>query len=128
MSERHKTYSDPRSGATCSGRPDLVDAFRRAVERATGEEDGWIARLRADGVRAAHPDDGWVDRDAGTVRFVYPQFDDGVVPGCVVALGWPDGHRLVRLLERIGDTGLEWRFSPLPGPRKPLDNIGDPTV
>lgn len=63
-----------------------------------------IADLRAQGVKAAHPDDGWVDRRRNEVRFVYPAFNDGVQVGDVIALGWPwSGYRLVRVVEvRLG--------------------------
>jgi hypothetical protein len=63
-------------------------------------ESAWIAGLRAAGVKAAHPDDGWVDRDANTVTFAYPQFNDGAQAGDLVALGYHFGKtRIVRLNE-----------------------------
>jgi len=71
---------------------------RRAAEYASGERQ-WVAALRAAGVKAAHPDDGWVDREHSEVQFVYPQFNDGVTEGDVIALGWHDGHRLVRITQ-----------------------------
>lgn len=57
----------------------------------------WVSSLREQGVKAAHPDDGWVNRDKDEVQFVYPQFMDGVSNGSIVALGWPDKYRLVEL-------------------------------
>lgn len=55
--------------------------------------------LRRNGVKAAHPDDGWVNRERNGVRFCYPQFNDGAGVGDTVALGWPDRHRLVTIIE-----------------------------
>jgi hypothetical protein len=55
-------------------------------------------------VKAAHPDDGWVTRTKAErhdfVQFAYPQFDDGVSVGDLIALGWPDEFR-VRKVVRI---------------------------
>jgi hypothetical protein len=61
-------------------------------------ERQWIAGLREQGVKAAHPDDGWVNRDEHKIHLAYPQFDDGLEVGDLLALGWPWTHtRLVRV-------------------------------
>ena len=57
----------------------------------------WIADLRTHGIKAAHPDDGWVDREKNYVSFTYPQFFDGLNDGDFIALGWPDKYRIVRV-------------------------------
>jgi len=65
----------------------------------------WIKSLRKAGVKAAHPDDGWVDRTTNIVTFAYPQFDDGVSPGDYIALGYSFwAWRIVRVVsvERQG--------------------------
>ena len=82
------------------GNHPFADEFRRLCEERQDEHDAWVARLRAEGVAAAHPDDGWVDRDVPRVRLVYPAFDDGVKVGSLVALGDSRSHRLVRLVRR----------------------------
>ena len=77
------------------------------------KEDAWITQLRSDGVKAAHPDDGWVDREKNTIHFAYPQFDDGVKVGDRIALGWPDKWRIVTVTGREDGILLErWAFSP----------------
>ncbi len=84
------------------------------------EQDDWIAALRADGVKAAHPDDGWVNRKDNFVQFVYPQFNDGAKAGDLVALGCPQWtskhpqHRVVRLVEFHRNTfgAGSWKFEP----------------
>jgi hypothetical protein len=73
--------------------PELKAFHRNIAEQMEAEQTQWIADLRAAGVKAAHPDDGWVDRQENYVRLVYPQFDDGIVVGDIIALGWPQRHR-----------------------------------
>jgi hypothetical protein len=98
-----------------------VDAMKMASDIATSmeqEQQAWIAKLRAEGVKAAHPDDGWVNRKDNVLQFVYPQFNDGAGCGDLVALGWPQWgnkdqrHRIVRLVEFHGNGlgGGSWRF------------------
>lgn len=101
-----------------SGLPDLVVRFASICRNMESEQEEWIAALRAAGVKAAHPDDGWVDRKNNTVKFVYPQFDDGATVGDLVALGWPrwnsktSAHRVVRLVEFQPGVfgGGVWKF------------------
>jgi hypothetical protein len=62
-------------------------------------EREWIDRLREMGAKAAHPDDGWVNRHERKVHLAYPQFDDGLAVGDLLALGWPwRTTRLVRVV------------------------------
>ena len=64
------------------------------------DERAWITRLREQGAKAAHPDDGWVDRERNRIHLTYPQFDDGVRVGDLLALGWPTGPtRMVRVVD-----------------------------
>jgi hypothetical protein len=83
------------------------------------QQTEWIAGLRAAGIKAAHPDDGWVDRENNIVTLCYPQFNDGIEPGDLIALGWPkwhgkDRHRIVRILgrapQRLFSIKDEWLF------------------
>lgn len=89
-----------RDGSRVSGQPEHV---ARAVEidRCMAQEErDWIADLRKDGVKAAHPDDGWVDRERNKVHLCYPQFNDGLKVGDLLALGWPRTHtRIVRVTD-----------------------------
>lgn len=61
-----------------------------------------VDRLRAAGIKACHPDDGWVRREcptrpeiAGSVYLCYPQFNDGPDIGDTIALGWDDSDCLI---------------------------------
>lgn len=96
-----------------SGQPAAVAAFGRIAAAMDREQAAWIAELRAGGAKAAHPDDGWVDRKRDIVRLVYPQFNDGAKSGDLIALGWPrwngrTQHRIVRLTGALGARA--WRF------------------
>jgi len=58
----------------------------------------WIKRLRSQGVKAAHPNDGWINRELKRIDFVYPDFYDGVVIGDRVALGTPSEYCIVEVV------------------------------
>jgi len=99
------------------GSPENIWAFAQAAREMEAEQDRWVAGLRAAGVKAAHPDDGWVDRVANSIILCYPQFNDGAGVGDVIALGSPPGSfgertRLVRIIgKRVGTFGnTYWSF------------------
>jgi hypothetical protein len=81
------------------GDPALVASYQEIVKEYTLAERAWIADLRQRGVKAAHPDDGWVDRTHSTLFLCYPQFNDGVGVGDIVALGTPGRTRYVKLTD-----------------------------
>lgn len=90
-----------RDGSIVSGEQHLVAA---AVERECvyyERERQWCDELREAGIRAAHPDDGWVDRQANTVRLEYPQFAGRLEVGDLIALGQPERYRVVRITGTI---------------------------
>lgn len=93
--------------------PEFARTWNQVCADHKRAEDAWIARLRRHGVKAAHPDDGWVDRASNSLQFVYPQFNDGARVGDIVALGWPDRYRIVMLTGfRRGSFGGEyWLFA-----------------
>jgi hypothetical protein len=109
-----------RDGSRVSGSREHIDRVRRIERDLVAEERAWIERLRDEGVRAAHPDDGWVNREESYVSLMYPQFNDGLATGSLLALGWPgdnkgvfSGYRIVRVTEirctrnifAVGDLG-----------------------
>lgn len=67
-------------------------------------EARWIADLRARGVKAAHPNDGWVHRDENKIHLCYPQFNDGVAVGDLMALGWPRWPEKTRIVRIVGTS------------------------
>lgn len=90
----------PFTGGTVSGDPEAVARAVKIDKDMAAQQRAWIAQLRADGVKAAHPDDGWVDREKNAVSLCYPQFNDGLDIGDRLALGWPwHNTRIVRIVD-----------------------------
>lgn len=103
MSHVEHTYRD---GSKVRGTPEAVAVAIDIENRMQAQEGDWIAKLRAAGVKAAHPDDGWVHRtDDPCVHLEYPSFNDGVGVGDLIALGWgwDPKYRIVRVT-RIEET------------------------
>ncbi len=71
-----------------TGNPAFVSSWDAGCRADHVNERLWIAKLRNLGIKAAHPDDGWVDREENKLTFAYPQFNDGVEVGDLVCLGW----------------------------------------
>jgi hypothetical protein len=91
------TY-ESADGFRISGPATIVASFEASEHRRAKVTARMVAELRAQGVKALHPDDGWVRRDRDSVYLCYPYFDDGVNVGDIVALGDPaHGVRLVRI-------------------------------
>jgi hypothetical protein len=90
---------------TVSGDPEFVVLWYKTGSEMDRQEIDWISQLRAEGIKAAHPDDGWVDRTNNQFQLQYPQFNDGVNEGDLVALGWPSYEtcRIVKVTN-IGKT------------------------
>lgn len=88
-----------RDGSRVSGQAEAVARAVSIDDHTAQREREWIAGLRAQGVKAAHPDDGWVDRERNLVHLAYPQFNDGLGVGDLLALGWSDDRmRIVRVM------------------------------
>lgn len=108
------TVNDPK-------RSSIGESWMRIGREMEAEKKAWIADLRAYGVKAAHPNDGWVDREKHEVFLCYPQFNDGVTVGDTIALGSPGRKTL--LVKVIGSRALfldpsmvYWEFEPPPTP------------
>jgi hypothetical protein len=80
-------YKGP-DGETVRGEAWAVAKYADICRRQAHRKREWVEMLRSQGVKAAHPDDGWVDRENNVVTFVYPHFDDGVSVGDRIVLGW----------------------------------------
>ena len=73
----------------------FYEAYRKVIAQNKRDMDDWIKRLKRDGVKAAHPDDGWVDRENDEVHLEYPNFLRKIEVGDRIALGTPKEYRLV---------------------------------
>jgi hypothetical protein len=129
-------------GGTVTGEADAVARAAQIDRSMQAEERQWIADLRARGIKAAHPDDGWVERTLNRVHLCYPQFNDGLAVGDLLALGSPWGEtRIVRVTrgedirlapaaikEMVGHSGpWYWRFEEAPsGVRDRQTAVGAP--
>ena len=60
----------------------------------------WVDMLRKKDVKAAHPDDGWVDRNINEFHLQYPYFGRNrkIYVNDIIALGDYREYRLVRIL------------------------------
>jgi len=91
-----------KDGLCESSNPEFVATWNNVVEEQRIKETKWVEDLRSQGVKAAHPDDGWVNRKEDSVLLCYPQFNDGVEVGDTIALGWAwDDTRLVKVTDII---------------------------
>jgi GTP-dependent phosphoenolpyruvate carboxykinase len=103
-------YKGPHGEIVSSNGSEAGDAFVRGymllVKEHQERQAEWVAALRAQGVKAAHPNDGWNDRMQQIIHFSYPQFDDGVQVGDVIAVGRPDEYTLCKVTEIVKKRGL----------------------
>lgn len=93
----------------CRGAPEFVDAWVKIVRQGRDEERAWVHDLIEQGYKAAHPNDGWVNRKDNILTFCYPQFDHDAGVGDRVMLGWasdPKSWRPVVLVEDVSTTWL----------------------
>jgi len=64
---------DPRSDFASTWAKICIDQRTQKAE--------FISLMRGNGFKAAHPNDGWVDRQNLTIHMCYPYFDDGIQVG-----------------------------------------------
>ena len=96
---RDRTIFTGPNGEMVSGDAGAVATYARICREMEDEKSLWIDGLRRDGVKMAHPDDGWVNRTENRLMPCYPQFDDRPGVGDIIALGSPDKWRLVRVIK-----------------------------
>lgn len=82
---------------------------KESAEARNEEIQAWINSLRAEGIKAAHPDDGHINLHDREVHFAYSYYNDDVKIGDKVVLGEPDGRqRLVRLIGVRNNPFSSW--------------------
>jgi hypothetical protein len=96
------------------GDPSFAKHWNQICEDFSADNHLWINGLRAQGIKAAHPNDGWVDQSAQTMQFVYPQFNDGAGVSDLVMLGrhYEQSNQLIKLTrKRVSTFGsVSWEF------------------
>ncbi len=70
-----------------SVRESFMDCFNESVRTNRELTEDWIKKLKSLGVKASHPNDGWIDREKKIAFFSYPHFNIGVDLGNKIALG-----------------------------------------
>ena len=95
-----------------TGNIDTVADWHSLCTQKEKREDDWLVSLQSIGMKAVHPDDGWVDRYSSTdfdyVCLQFPYFSDDPQPGDLIALGGPDQYRVRRVLA-VEEGGLFWQ-------------------
>ena len=90
---------------------EFVITYANICRKVQEEKRVWVDMLRSNGIKAAHPDDGWVNRKENKVHFAYPQFDDGISIGDKVALGHPKKWRVVEITDIEQELLLWYTFT-----------------
>ena len=85
-----------------SGRSWLMKDFDALALEQKIDRQKWINLLRSLGIKAAHPDDGWVNREENSIRFAYPSFNDHPRVGDLIVLGSPSSKtaKIVRVIKK----------------------------
>lgn len=110
-----------KDGLCESNNAEFVNNWNKIGDELEGNKRQWIMNLREQGVKASHPDDGWVDREKNTVFFCYPQFNDYPKIGDTIALGWDWKYRLVKVVAIVPchfNTDIRYAFEPIEEPKE----------
>jgi hypothetical protein len=104
-------------------RSQLIADHFASIDRMEAKENEWIKALQAQGIKAAHPDDGWVNRAENYITLCYPSFDDGLEVGSKLVLGSSlrDKYRVVEITraDHIWVGLTHWYFKPVQEPKRP---------
>jgi hypothetical protein len=88
-----------------------VVSYNQICEDYKSNKDSWIQSLKDQGYKAAHPNDGWVDREKNTVQFVYPHFNLCPQIGDKIMLGWhSESNNITAEVISIQEKGITHRY------------------
>ncbi len=76
---------------------EFIELFNNSVRDRKESKIKWVDSLRKEGVRASHPNDGWIDRENKIAQFCYPHFNMGVKEGDRIALGTFEKYEIVEV-------------------------------
>lgn len=65
----------------------FVENYEKITFEDAKKRAEWVTKLRALGVKGAHADDGWHNREGNSFNLCYPHFNDGLEIGDMFALG-----------------------------------------
>ena len=100
MSKPHSQICVRSNGSKAGD--DFVALYNKTSQQFASKEREWIHELREQGVKASHPDDGWVNREENYVQFSYPQFYENPKVGDKIALGRHEKYRIVKITKIEG--------------------------
>jgi len=103
-----KKWDDIRN--SMSGNSDIIEVWKKVVDKHQNEEIEWIENLRKQGYKASHPNDGWVDRENNKIYLAYPQFNDGIGVNDKLMIGSPnsDNNRPVRITGKLDQFAMTY--------------------
>jgi len=93
-----------------------VGLWHDILKNSDRKEKAWVEKLRSQGFKAAHPDDGWVDDEKNIITMMYPKFNDGLGVGDTIMLGHysysPEKLRPVRIVAEVPRLygSDKWKF------------------
>lgn len=90
-----------KDGLCRSNNFSLIDSWNKIVAEREQKTKEFCNYLISNGVKALHPDDGWVDRKNNTIFFCYPKFKLDIAVGDKIALGNFEKYRIVEVVEII---------------------------
>ena len=93
----------------------FFETWSAVIEESRLKERAWISHLLDMGVKAAHRNDGWVDREKHLIALVYPFFYHSIAIGDLIAIGDPDEYFLARITgvveRRLCDPQWEYEIT-----------------
>ena len=72
---------------------EFINLYNKICEDYEKEKENWIKELKEQGYKAAHPNDGWVNREDNVFQLCYPYFEEQIKIGDKVMLGWHNEHK-----------------------------------
>lgn len=93
----------------------MIECWNNCIMQRKKKTEEFCDYLKKQGVKALHPDDGWVDRKENTVYFCYPDFLEEINVGDQIALGDYKEYRICQVIEIISQSrifagGFRYKF------------------
>ena len=94
----------------CSEGKEFVKNYEDICRDAKENESIWIQKLRSLGIKGAHQDGGWHNREKNYFELSYPYFNDGVKTGDMFALGEPESFVVVTVSTTSGIWSKKYHY------------------